>query len=219
MLTLRGISKSYGNHQILTDLDFSLGAKEFISIIGTSGTGKTTLLSILAGLVRPDSGTITFHDQDITALDEEHLARFRLMHIGIVFQDFKIIPSLSVYDNVLVAIFPRRDIAPPEKNRRVHDMVCRVGLGDKLSARADTLSGGEKQRVAIARSLVGAPQLVLADEPTGNLDEETSAHIMRLFHDLHDALATSFVIITHDHDVAQQTQKTYRLTNHHLQQL
>ncbi len=219
MLTLQSVSKKYGDQQILRDVDFSIGTKEFVSIVGKSGTGKTTLLSILAGLVKPDKGDIFFNGENIAHYTQEQYAHFRLYNIGIVFQDFKIIPSLSVFDNVYMAVHPRRDIAREQKAAMVREIVERVGLARKLENVVDHLSGGEKQRVAIARSLVGKPKLVLADEPTGNLDEKTSESIMRLFHTLHQELDTSFVVITHDRDVARTAQKTYRLTHHHLETL
>jgi putative ABC transport system ATP-binding protein len=217
MLKLQSISKKYGNQQVLKNVDFSIDEKEFISIIGKSGVGKTTLLSILVGLVKPDEGKIFFAGQDITDFDEEKLASFRLLNIGIVFQDFKIIPSLSVFDNVYLAIHPRKDIKKENKKEMVENMVRLVGLENKLTETVDNLSGGEKQRVAIARSLVGRPKLVLADEPTGNLDEKTSASIINLFQKLHQELSTTFIIITHDKDIAQKTQKIYQLTNYNLQ--
>jgi len=217
MLKLKSISKKYGDQQILKNVNFSIGAKDLISIVGKSGTGKTTLLSILSGLVKPDEGQIFFEGQDITNFDEEKLANFRLLNIGIVFQDFKIISSLTTFDNVYLAIYPRNDIRKEKKKELVKNIVGLVGLKHKLNETVDNLSGGEKQRVAIARSLVGHPKLVLADEPTGNLDEATSEHIMELFQKLHRELNTAFVVITHDRDIAQKTQKIYQLTNHNLQ--
>jgi len=217
MLTLQSISKKYGNQQILKNVDFSIGQKEFISIVGKSGVGKTTLLSILAGLVKPDEGKIFFENEEITNFNEEQLANFRLLNIGIVFQDFKIIPSLSVFNNVYLALYPRKDIVKGKKAEMVENIIGLVGLKHKLSEIVDNLSGGEKQRVAIARSLVGQPKLILADEPTGNLDETTSETIMNLFQKLYQELSTSFIIITHDNDIAKKTQKIYQLTNHNLE--
>ncbi len=219
MLKLQSISKIYGSQQVLKNINFHIAPKEFISIVGKSGVGKTTLLSILAGLIRPDEGKIIFRDKDITNFDEEQLAHFRLLNIGIVFQDFKIIPSLSVFDNVFLALYPRHDLDKKEKKERVKNIVAHVGLEHKLLETVDNLSGGEKQRVAIARSLVGRPHLVLADEPTGNLDETTSEHIMELFQKLHQEFATTFAIITHEKDIAKKAQKIYRLTNQKIQTL
>ncbi len=219
MLKLKSISKKYNTQEVLKNINFSIGEKEFISIIGKSGVGKTTLLSILAGLVKPDEGKIFFENKEITNLNEEELAHFRLLNIGIVFQDFKIIPSLSVFDNVYLAIHPRKDMKKENKKKIVENMIKLVELENKLTETVDNLSGGEKQRVAIARSLVGKPKIVLADEPTGNLDEATSGNIMGLFNTLHQELSTSFIIITHDNDIARKMQKNYQLTKQNLEAL
>ena len=213
MIKLESVSKQYGDQTVLDCINFSAEEDEFVSIIGKSGVGQTTLLSILDGMVKPDSGKIIFHNQDITGYNEEQFANFRLMNIGIVFQDFKIIPSLSVYDNVYLALHPRRDLSKQEKDKHIKNIVSQVGMSHKISQRVNDLSGGEKQRVAIARSLVGNPKLVLADEPTGNLDTKTSTGIMELFQKLNKELKTTFVIITHDKDIAAETRKKYELTD------
>ena len=211
MLELRNIGKSYGSQQVLTDINLIVREKEMVSIMGKSGAGKSTLLAIMAGLVRPDSGLVLFQDKVISALDEEKLAAFRLNNIGFIFQDFKLIPSLSAHDNILMGIYPRRDISAAEKEQRINELAGQVGLAAKLSERTDNLSGGEKQRVAIARSLVNRPGLVLADEPTGNLDSGTAEEIISIFKELHQQTATSFLIITHDPDIAERTGKIYIL--------
>jgi ABC-type lipoprotein export system ATPase subunit len=211
MLELRNIGKSYGSQKVLANVNLTVREKAMISIMGKSGAGKSTLLALVAGLVRPDSGQILFQGQVISNLDEEKLAAFRLKNIGFIFQDFKLIPSLSAHDNILMGIYPRRDITADEKEKRIHDLAGQVGLTAKLAEKTENLSGGEKQRVAIARSLVNRPGLVLADEPTGNLDSATAEEILNLFKELHQQLSTSFLIITHDQDIAVQTQKTYIL--------
>jgi ABC-type lipoprotein export system ATPase subunit len=211
MYKLENITKRFNGQQVLRGASLAVGEKEMISIMGKSGAGKSTLLGVMAGLIKADGGKIIFQDQDISSLDEEGLAGFRLKHIGIVFQDFKLIPSLSVFDNVLLGIHPRRDVSKQEKAGRIHTLAEEVGLQDKLQETVDNLSGGEKQRVAIARSLVNAPTVVLADEPTGNLDEKTAGTILDLFDRLHQHLSTTFIIVTHDKDIAQRTQKTYNL--------
>ena len=213
MIKLESVSKRYGNQTVLDSISFSAKEDEFVSIIGKSGVGKTTLISVLAGMVKPDSGKIFFQNQDITDYDEEQFASFRLMNIGIVFQDFKIIPAISVYDNVYLALHPRRDLSKQEKDKHIKNILSQVGMSHKISQKVNDLSGGEKQRVAIARSLVGNPKLVLADEPTGNLDAKTSASIIELFQKLNKELKTTFIIITHDKDVAAETQKKYELTD------
>jgi len=213
MIKLKSISKRYGHQTVLDNINFSAKENEFVSIIGKSGVGKTTLLSILAGMVKPDSGKIFFQNQDITGYNEEQFANFRLMNIGIVFQDFKIIPALSVYDNVYLALHPRQDLNKQDKDEHIKNVDSQVGMSHKILQKVDNLSGGEKQRVAIARSLVGNPKLVLADEPTGNLDTKTSTSIMELFQQLNQEMKTTFVIITHDKDIAAETQKKYQLTD------
>jgi ABC-type lipoprotein export system ATPase subunit len=211
MLALENIKKSYKGQEVLRDTSLSIAEKEMVSIMGKSGSGKSTLLNIMAGLIKPDSGRALFKGNDLTSIDEESLAAFRLKHIGIVFQDFKLIPSLSVSDNILLGIYPRKDIKDNDKTSRVNELAERVGLKHKLKEKVDNLSGGEKQRVAIARSLVNRPVIVLADEPTGNLDSATSDSIMALFRELHQTMLTSFIIVTHDKDIAQKTDKTYVL--------
>ncbi len=211
MLELQNIAKFYREQQILTDINLEVREREMVSVMGKSGAGKSTLLAVMAGLIRPDSGQILFRETVINDLDEEKLAALRLHHIGFIFQDFKLIPSLTAHDNIMMGIYPRRDIPPAEKERRIDELAGKVGLTAKLTEKTDNLSGGEKQRVAIARSLINRPALVLADEPTGNLDSATAEEIMALFKDLHKTYATSFLIITHDADIAAQTNKTYHL--------
>jgi len=217
-MQLRNINKSFREQHVLNDLNLQLQAGEMISIMGKSGSGKSTLLGIMAGLIKPDSGEVIYHGNAIHNLDEEQLAAFRLNHIGFIFQDFKLIPSLTVYDNIFLGIYPRTDIAKNEKQRRIQDFSRQVGLERKLDQKIDKLSGGERQRVAIARSLVNHPELVLADEPTGNLDAETAEDIMTLFTRLHKNMDTTFVIITHDADITSYTQKQFTLKSGALKQ-
>lgn len=211
MLELRNITKSYGRQHVLTGLNLKVPEREMISIMGKSGVGKSTLLAIIAGLVRPDAGQVLFGGDVINDLGEEKLAAFRLYHVGFIFQDFKLISSLSVHDNILLGIYPRQDIAHLEKEDRIAELTEQVGLSDKSREIVDKLSGGEKQRVAIARSLVNRPGLVLADEPTGNLDQTTAEEIMLLFNHLYQKMDTAFLIITHDRDIAAHTRKIYTL--------
>jgi ABC-type lipoprotein export system ATPase subunit len=211
MLKIQDVRKTFNGQTVLNDVCLTIGEKEMVSIMGKSGAGKSTLLAVMAGLVRPDAGQVIFQGETISDLNEERLAAFRLQHIGFIFQDFKLIPSLSVHDNILLAIYPRRDIGRAEKEERITALAGQVGLAGKLAERVDNLSGGEKQRVAIARSLVNHPDLVLADEPTGNLDSATATEIMTLFMRLHRQLDTTFLIITHDREVARYTGKSYNL--------
>ncbi len=216
MYSLKNLTKSYGDQEVLKGVNLELGAKEMVAIMGKSGVGKSTLLGIMAGLIRPDAGQIAFNGREIGSLSEDELADFRMQHVGIVFQDFRLIPSLSMADNILIAAFPRKDISKMEKQQRLESIADRVGLLRMLEKKTNLLSGGEKQRVAIARSLINKPAFVLADEPTGNLDDQTSENILELFATLHAELDTSFVIVTHDEDVAAVTQKTYRMNDGRL---
>ena len=216
MYSLKNLTKSYGEQEVLKGVNLELGAKEMVAIMGKSGVGKSTLLGIMAGLIRPDAGQIAFNGREIGSLSEDELADFRMQHVGIVFQDFRLIPSLSMADNILIAAFPRKDISKKEKLHRMENIAERVGLLQMLEKKTGLMSGGEKQRVAIARSLINKPSFVLADEPTGNLDDQTSESILELFATLHAELDTSFVIVTHDEDVAAVTQKTYRMNDGRL---
>ena len=218
MLVLNNIRKSFKDQKVLENINFTVKEKEMISIMGKSGSGKSTLLAIIAGLVSPDAGKVLFNEHVVSDYAEEKLAAFRLHHIGFIFQDFKLIPALTVYDNIMMGIYPRRDINASEKDARINELVRKVGLADKLTKKTANLSGGEKQRVAIARSLINRPNLVLADEPTGNLDSTTAEDIMTLFKELHQTYSTSFLIITHDQDIAEQTEKKYILKNRSLMQ-
>jgi ABC-type lipoprotein export system ATPase subunit len=208
MLEIRSVRKRYNGQLVLDGVDLDVGEGEMISIMGKSGSGKSTLLAVTAGLVRPDGGSVSFDGFDIGGADEESLAGFRLRNVGFIFQDFKLIPSLTVYDNIHLGIYPRKDIDRDEKRRRIETLAQEVGLQGKLTEKVNNLSGGEKQRVAIARSLVNRPAVVLADEPTGNLDTKTAEDIMALFQRLHGQHSTSFVIVTHDRDIAARTEKT-----------
>jgi putative ABC transport system ATP-binding protein len=212
MLSLNSVSKQYSDQRVLENINFRIKPGEFLSVMGKSGIGKTTMLYILAGLIRPDSGRVFFNDKDLTNMSEEELANFRLHNVGIVFQDFKVFSSLSVIDNIMLSLYPRTDISQKDKARWIHDVLAEVELSHKEKEKVGVLSGGEKQRVAIARSIVGKPAYLLADEPTGNLDSATSDTIMALFTKLHKELSTSLVIITHDSDIAKRADKIYNLT-------
>lgn len=216
VLSIEGARKSFNGREVLRGIYLSIGKKDMVSVMGKSGSGKSTLLAIMAGLLRPDDGKALYGDFDIGAADEEALAEFRLKTIGFVFQDFKLIPSLTVQDNILLGIYPRKDIDKTEKQRRIHSLAEEVGLPDRLTEPVNNLSGGEKQRVAIARSLVNQPAVALADEPTGNLDSKTADDIMALFQRLRQKHETSFLIVTHDPDIAAKTERVYRIQDGEL---
>jgi putative ABC transport system ATP-binding protein len=185
---------------ILKGVSFTIPHGAAVAITGPSGSGKSTLLGILAGLDTPDRGQVIIDGVDITHLDETHLARFRNEKIGMVFQSFNLIPSLTALENVEVPLFASKDSSnTAARAKRVLEL---VGLGDRLSHRPNQLSGGQQQRVAIARALVNNPALLIADEPTGNLDTATGQAVLDLFDNLRNELGLTFIIATHDPEVA-----------------
>ena len=203
MIELRGVSKTVdsGGHPltILHPLDYSIASGEFVAIVGPSGSGKSTLLGLLAGLDAPTSGSITIDGVDITQLGEDALAALRGQKIGFVFQFFHLVPSLTAIENVQVPmeIAGRRDTVA-----RAKDLIEEVGLTDRAHHYPSQLSGGEQQRVAIARALANDPAIVLADEPTGNLDSTTGRHIMEMLLAVRRIRRSTMVLVTHDADLA-----------------
>ena len=203
MIELRGVSKTVesGGHPltILHPLDYTITSGQFVAIVGPSGSGKSTLLGLLAGLDAPSTGSILVDGTDITRLTEDGLAKLRGEKIGFVFQFFHLVPSLTAFENVLVPmeIARRRDAVP-----RARHLLGEVGLTDRAHHYPSQLSGGEQQRIAIARALANDPAIVLADEPTGNLDSATGRHIMDLLVNVHRTRKTTLVLVTHDAELA-----------------
>jgi putative ABC transport system ATP-binding protein len=203
MIELRGVSKTVqsGDHPltILHPLDFSIASGQFVAIVGPSGSGKSTLLGLLAGLDAPTTGQILVDGTDITRLTEDALAKLRGEKIGFVFQFFHLVPSLTAFENILVPmeIAGRRDAV--SRARRLLD---EVGLSARGHHYPSQLSGGEQQRVAIARALANDPPIILADEPTGNLDSVTGRHVLDLLLEVHRTRRTTLVLVTHDHELA-----------------
>jgi putative ABC transport system ATP-binding protein len=203
MIELRGVSKTVesGGHPltILHPLDYMIASGQFVAIVGPSGSGKSTLLGLLAGLDAPSTGSILIDGTDITGLSEDGLARLRGEKIGFVFQFFHLVPSLTAFENVLVPmeIARRRDAVP-----RARQLLGEVGLTERAHHYPSQLSGGEQQRIAIARALANDPAIVLADEPTGNLDSTTGRHIMDLLVNVHRTRQTTLVLVTHDAELA-----------------
>jgi putative ABC transport system ATP-binding protein len=203
MIQLRGVSKTVQSGDrpltILHPLDFSIAPGQFVAILGPSGSGKSTLLGLLAGLDAPSTGEIIVDGVDITRLTEDGLARLRGEKIGFVFQFFHLVPSLTAFENILVPmeIAKRRDAVP-----RARRLLDEVGLADRGHHYPSQLSGGEQQRVAIARALANDPPIVLADEPTGNLDSATGRHILDLLLNVRKARQTTMVLVTHDAELA-----------------
>lgn len=203
--------------QILRGVSLEVSPAEVVAIVGPSGSGKTSLLMLLAGLERVTSGRISVGGADITSLDEDAMAVFRRNTLGIVFQSFHLIPSLSALDNVGLALeIARPDLTLAAVRRDAAEALEAVGLGKRLDHRPAALSGGEQQRVGLARALVTKPRLLLADEPTGNLDQETGAVVVELMFDLARKNGTAVVMITHDPDLAARADRIYTMTQGHL---
>lgn len=191
----------------LDGVSISIQQGEFLAIVGKSGSGKSTLLHMLGGLDRPTSGKVMIEQKDISSMDKDELTIFRRRKIGFVFQNYNLLPLMNVYENIVLPI--KLDGIRPQK-RYVNEIIEMLGLGDKKSAMPSQLSGGQQQRVALARALAAKPAIVLADEPTGNLDSKTSQEIMEIFHELH-AQGNTIILITHDNEVAKQASRAIHI--------
>ncbi|MDA8156550.1 MAG: ABC transporter ATP-binding protein [Actinomycetota bacterium] len=193
----------------LKDVNLTVEKSEFISVVGHSGSGKTTLLSIIGGIQRPTSGTVLFDDENIYRLDETGLAAYRASRIGYVFQFASLMPVLTARENVLLpTVFAH---GQKQAGARAANLLDLVGLKDKVNAYPYQLSGGQRRRVAIARAVMNNPEMVLADEPTGDLDEQTESEIMDLFVKINREFQTTFIIVTHSTDLARMTHKIFRM--------
>lgn len=193
---------------VLQGLSWTVAAGDSVAVVGPSGSGKTSLLMLLAGLERPSAGRIRVAGQDLGALDEDGLARFRQQHLGIVFQNFLLLPAMSAEDNVAL---PLELAGVPDARQRARQALEEVGLGHRLQHLPGQLSGGEQQRVAVARAFAGRPALILADEPTGNLDAATGDRVMDLLFHLHWHHGTTLVLVTHDPGLAARCRRQARL--------
>jgi putative ABC transport system ATP-binding protein len=213
MISLARVSKHYegkGRVVALEAVDLEIARGEMVSIVGPSGSGKSTLLNLIGGLDRPTSGEIRIDGRSVAELSDDELTRLRRDKIGFIFQFFNLLPSLTTVENVALPLhlkgMPRR-----ETEKRARELLEMVQLGHRLEHQPDELSGGERQRVAIARALAFYPPIILADEPTGNLDTRTGAEILTLIHDLHDRLNATILIVTHDAAVAESCARTVTL--------
>jgi ABC-type lipoprotein export system ATPase subunit len=201
VLLVNGVSKSYGDRAVLHEATFAVGAGERVALTGPSGSGKTTLLNCLGGVDRPEAGTITLLGRRIDELSSDGLARLRREQVGTVFQFFHLLPTLTVAENVELPLLLNR-VPPAERSARVAAALARVGLAARAGALPAQLSGGEQQRVAIARALIHRPALILADEPTGNLDSANGENILQLLRELTDETQTALVLVTHSAEAA-----------------
>ena len=213
MLCLRNVCKIYDRGQVtaLRSVDLHVARGEYLSVTGASGSGKTTLMQIMGCLLRPTSGEYRLEGVDVGALDEGARTALRARKIGFVFQNFRLLPRMNVVENVALPL-TFQGIERAEREARAVDALCMVGLGNRLRHDPATLSGGQQQRVAIARALCAGPDILLADEPTGNLDPNAAAEILRLFDRLHESGRT-IVLITHDRAAAARAERTIRMEN------
>ncbi len=206
------VSLNYGTGnnrvEVLKGISFSINADEIVSIVGPSGSGKTSIIMLAAGLEKTSSGTIKINNEDITSLNENALSAVRRRHVGIVFQSFYLIPNLTALENVLLSLEANQKYNGDEEAK---DLLTEFGLAHRLHHLPSELSGGEQQRVAIARALINKPAIILADEPTGNLDETTSKNMMQLLFAYTKKQQTSLVLVTHDSELANQCDRIIEL--------
>ena len=210
MIKIEGIKKSFGNLQVLKGIDLQINKGEVVSIVGSSGAGKTTLLQIIGTLDSADSGTLVVAGQDVTSLNSDQLARFRNKHIGFVFQFHQLLPEFTALENVMM---PARiaGTSLSQAKTRALELLDFMGLTERINHKPNELSGGEKQRVAVARALMNNPELILADEPSGSLDTQNKEELHRLFFELRDKFGQTFVIVTHDEGLALMTDRVIRM--------
>lgn len=212
ILNVHNLKKTYSSGSrkitVLHEINFSIEERETFAIVGPSGSGKTTLLGLCAGLDQPDSGTVDLCGTELSSLTEDERAILRNRNVGFVFQDFQLLPTLTALENVAVPLELQGAKNASEVGK---DLLTKVGLGDRIDHYPSQLSGGEQQRVAVARAFSNSPSILFADEPTGNLDAETGEKVIELLFNLNKELGTTLVIVTHDLELAQKTQRILRL--------
>lgn len=212
ILQAKDLKKYYGKGETevhaLDGVNLEIEAGKFVAIIGTSGSGKSTLLNMLGGLDTPTSGTVTIGNTELSALNEEQLTVFRRRRIGFIFQNYNLIPTLNVWENIVFPI--AMDGQKPDK-KFIHEVVQMLGLEQKIHSLPNNLSGGQQQRVAIARALASKPDIILADEPTGNLDSKTSDNVIALLHMTSQKFHQTIIMITHNPEIAQLTDQTIHI--------
>ena len=212
MIKLEGITKSFGSLQVLKGIDLEINKGEIVSIVGPSGAGKTTLLQIMGTLDEPDAGTVQIDGTVVSRMKEKELSAFRNKNIGFVFQFHQLLPEFTALENVMIPVLIA-GVSSKEANDRAMKILDFMGLVDRASHKPNELSGGEKQRVAVARALINDPAVILADEPSGSLDTHNEEDLHQLFFDLRDRLGQTFVIVTHDEGLAKITDRTVHMVD------
>lgn len=216
MIDIKHITKSFGELQVLKGIDLHINQGEIVSIVGPSGAGKTTLLQIMGTLDKADTGQVVLNGTDVSTLKEKELSAFRNRHIGFVFQFHQLLPEFTALENVMIpALIGGTSSSHALKEAK--QMLEFLGLSDRASHKPSALSGGEKQRVAVARALINRPSVILADEPSGSLDSGNKEELHRLFFELRDKLGQTFVIVTHDEGLASLTDRTIHLVDGRIQ--
>ena len=210
MIDIKNITKSSGSLQVLKGIDLHIDRGEVISIVGPSGAGKTTLLQIIGTLDRPDTGVVRVDNTDVTSLSSKRLSDFRNTHLGFVFQFHQLLPEFTAIENIMIPAYIAGKSQKAARSR-AEELLRFMGLGDRSTHKPHQLSGGEKQRVAVARALVNSPAVILADEPSGSLDTKNKEELHQLFFDLRDQFGQTFVIVTHDESLAAITDRTIHL--------
>jgi putative ABC transport system ATP-binding protein len=204
------LSKKYGALEVVKGVSLTVHAGEFVCLVGKSGCGKTTLLSLLSGLEKPTQGKVSLDGREITSSSEDELALFRRDNVGFIFQSFNLIPTLSAWENVALPLFPIK-IPGEERRLRATELLEKMELGHRIEHLPSALSGGEKQRVAIARALINNPKIIFADEPTGNLDSSTGEAIMGILNRLHKEEGVAILMVTHEDELAKTANRLIRM--------
>ena len=215
MIQLHGITKSFGSLQVLRGIDLQVNRGEVVAIVGPSGAGKTTLLQIMGTLDRPDEGEVIIDGENVSRLSATKIAHFRNKNIGFVFQFHQLLPEFTALENVMIPALIG-GTSKKEARQRAQELLDFMGLADRAEHKPNQLSGGEKQRVAVARALVNHPAVVFADEPSGSLDTHNKEELHRLFFDLRDRMGQTFVIVTHDEALASQTDRTIHILDGYI---
>ena len=210
MIEIKGVTKSFGSLQVLKGIDLRIEKGEIVSIVGPSGAGKTTLLQILGTLDKPDSGSVVVDGIETSTLSTNKLSEFRNMHLGFVFQFHQLLPEFTAIENIMIPAYIA-GMKPKEARSRAEELLAFMGLSDRATHKPNELSGGEKQRVAVARALMNNPAVILADEPSGSLDSKNKEELHKLFFELRDKFGQTFVIVTHDETLATLTDLTIHL--------
>ena len=210
MIEIKGVTKSFGSLQVLKGIDLRIEKGEIVSIVGPSGAGKTTLLQILGTLDKPDSGSVVVDGIETSTLSTNKLSEFRNTHLGFVFQFHQLLPEFTAIENIMIPAYIA-GMKPKEARSRAEELLAFMGLSDRATHKPNELSGGEKQRVAVARALMNNPAVILADEPSGSLDSKNKEELHKLFFDLRDKFGQTFVIVTHDETLATLTDRTIHL--------